>query len=191
MDTPVPPLPGMEPMQEAGLAISQALTDTMVERLVTTSSHGLEVLDRLNDDATREAIHRAIDGVTTMHTTGALDAVFEMAQLLQAARAAMTDQMVERLYHFAETMVTSLATQEIAALARDAELAFYDASRLTAGGTEGSKGLWGVIRVLSKPETIQTLNLLVAFGNCLRERAHGFDGRIPPDEAEPAEPGSR
>ncbi|MCW5699057.1 MAG: hypothetical protein KIT00_04385 [Rhodospirillales bacterium] len=181
MDTPLNGIP-ME-MQQAGLAASQALTDAMVERLVTTGSHGLEVLDRLNDEDTRAAVHRAIDGLTTMYTTGSLDAVFEMAEMLQAARAAMTDQMVERLYHFMETMVTSLATQDIAQFARDAELSLYEAADW-CNSPRAPKGMWGVLRSLSKPETIQTLNLLVAFGNCLRERTKSFQGRLEPDLTE-------
>ena len=182
METPPKGLPPeMAQLGEAGLAVSQALTDNMVERLVTTGSHGLELLDRLNDEETREALHSALDGLTTMHSTGALNAVFEIAQMVQAARVAMTDQMVERLYHFAETMVTSLATQEIAQFAKDAELSFYDAAQIASNGAEAPKGLWGMLRVLSKPETIQTLNLLVAFGNCFRERAQDVEGRFEPD----------
>lgn len=182
MDTPLKGTPEMLEMQAVGLAASQAMTDNMVERLVTTASHGLEVLDRLNDDDTREAVHSLIDGLTTMHRTGALEGLLEMAQMFQAARAAVTDQMVERLYHFVETMVNQLATQEIAAFARDAELSFYDAARVCEG-PDVPKGILGVLRSLSKPETIQTLNLLVAFGNCLRERTQGFEGRMQADES--------
>jgi uncharacterized protein YjgD (DUF1641 family) len=185
MDTPLKDVAAAFQGQEVGLAATQALTDSMVERLVTTAAHGLEVLDRLNNDETRAAVHRALDGLTSMHTTGSLDAMFELADLVQAARSAMTDQMIERLYHFMETMVNSLATQEIADFARDAELSLYDAARM-CDSPEAPKGLWGVLRSLSKPETIQTLNLLVAFGNCLRERTQSFEGHLP---AEPVDKG--
>lgn len=147
----------------------------MVERLVTTCAHGIEVLDRLNDDETRAAVHHLLDGVTAMHKSGSLDAIVEVAQTMQAARAAMTDQMIERLYVFMETMVTSLATQ-------DAELSIHDAVDYCESA-HAPTGLWGVIRSLSKPETIQTLNLMVAFGNCLRERTKRFEGRLDPESA--------
>jgi uncharacterized protein YjgD (DUF1641 family) len=183
MDTPMTSLPEALPLQQLGLAASHALNDGMVERLVTTAAHGIEVLDHLNNEDTRAAIHRAIEGLTILHTTGALDAVFELAQVLQAARSALTDQMIERLNHFMEVLVNNLATQEIAEFARDAELSLYDAARLCEG-PEAPKGLWGVVRSLSKPETIHTLNLLVAFGNCLTERMKGFQGRLEPDTTE-------
>ena len=51
-------------------AASDALTDSMVERLTTTASNALEIVDRLNDDATREAIHSALDKVTELHQVG-------------------------------------------------------------------------------------------------------------------------
>ncbi|MEZ5784941.1 MAG: hypothetical protein R3D62_00305 [Xanthobacteraceae bacterium] len=73
MDTLVrefPPDMMMEGMLDAA---SAALTDSMVERLATTVATGLEILDRVNDPDTRAALHRLIDGLTTMHTTGSLD----------------------------------------------------------------------------------------------------------------------
>ena len=180
MDTPLKDMPEAMEMANLGLAASQALNDGMVERLVTTGAHGLELLDRLNDDDTRAAVHRLVDGLTVMHQTGSLDAVFELAETVQAARSAMTDQMVERLYGFMETMVNSLATQNVAQFAQDAEISLYEAADW-CNGTEAPKGMWGVFRSLSKPETIQTLNLMVAFGNCLRERTRSFDRHLKPD----------
>lgn len=182
MDTQLRDISDMFQVREAGLAFSQAVTDPMVERLVTTCAHGIEVLDRLNDDETRAAVHHLLDGVTAMHKSGSLDAIVEVAQTMQAARAAMTDQMIERLYVFMETMVTSLATQDVAKLAQDAELSIHDAVDYCES-PHAPTGLWGVIRSLSKPETIQTLNLMVAFGNCLRERTKRFDGRLDPESA--------
>jgi uncharacterized protein YjgD (DUF1641 family) len=173
MDTPVKDMPQALDLENLGFVATHALNDAMVERLVTTAEHGIELLDRLNDEDTLAAVHRVIDGLTTMHTTGSLDAVFEIAEMVQAARSAMTDQMVERLYEFIEIMVNSLATQDVAHFAREAEMSLYEAADW-CHGTEAPKGLIGVLRSLSKPETIQTLNLMVAFGNCLRERTKGI-----------------
>ncbi len=180
MDTPLKDMPEDLEIGSLGLAASQALNDAMVERLVTTAAHGVELLDRLNDEDTRAAVHRLVDGLTIMHQTGSLDAVFELAEMMQAARSAMTDQMVERLYGFMETMVSSLATQNVAQFAQDAELSLYEAADW-CNGPQAPKGMMGVLRSLSKPETIQTLNFMVAFGNCLRERTRSFDGHLKPD----------
>lgn len=169
MDTLVndmPPYTAMEGMLDAA---SAALTDSMVERLATTVSTGLEILDRVNDPDTRAALHRLIDGLTTMHTTGSLDTVFETVQVIEAARAAMTDDMIERLYHLVEVMASNLATREIAELARNTEVSLYEAAR-RCEGDEGPKSLIGLVRLLLKPETMQTLNLLLAFGNAMRQR---------------------
>jgi uncharacterized protein YjgD (DUF1641 family) len=175
MDTLVrelPPISAMEGMLDAATA---ALTDSMVERLATTVSTGLEILDRVNHPDTRAALHRLIDGLTIMHTTGSLDTVFEAVQVIEAARAAMTDDMIERLYHMVEVMASNLATREVAELARNTELSLYEAAR-RCDSVEGPKSVIGLVRLLLKPETMQTLNLLVAFGNAMRQRVEAPSG---------------
>lgn len=168
----LPPISAMEGMLEAA---SAALTDSMVERLATTVSTGIEILDRVNNPDTRAALHRVIDGLTTMHTTGSLDTIFEAAQVIEAARAAMTDDMIERLYHLVEVMASNLATREVAELARNTELSLYEATR-RCESDEGPKSLIGLVRLLLKPETMQTLNLLLAFGNAMRQRVEAPNG---------------
>lgn len=133
MDTTVTDFSNALELRGMGEAATAALTDAMVERLVTTASTGLEVLDRLNDPETRSAVHRLIDGLTILHSTGGLDTPFELATMVQAARSAATDDMVERLYHFLETMVSNLATLEVAELARDVELSLYEGARCCEG----------------------------------------------------------
>lgn len=168
----LPPISAMEGMLEAA---SAALTDSMVERLATTVSTGLEILDRLNNPDTRAALHRVIDGLTVMHTTGSLDTIFEAAQIIEAARAAMTDEMIERLYHTVEVMANNLATPEIAELARNTEMSFYEAAR-RCDSDKGPKSMVGMVRLLLRPETMQTLNLLLAFGNEMRQRMEAPNG---------------
>lgn len=157
------------PFARLGIAASDALTDTMVERLVITATSGMEIVDRLNDPDTKAAVHRLLDGLTTMHTTGSLDTVFEIVALVHAMRAAATDSMVDRLTQFIETMMTNLATQEIAELARDVEGAMYDAGRICAT-TNQPKSILGVLGALMKPEGVRTLNLLLAVGQSLESR---------------------
>ena len=169
MDTLVKDVPSDSAMKGMLDVAAAALTDSMVERLATTTATGLEILDRANDPDTRAALHRVIDGLTTMHTTGSLDTIFEAAQVIEAARAAMTDEMIERLYHTVEVMANNLATPEIAELARNTEMSFYEAAR-RCDGDKGPKSMVGLVRLLLKPETMQTLNLLVAFGDAMRQR---------------------
>ena len=175
MDTLARDLPAYSAMEGMVDAAAAALTDSMVERLATTVSTGLEILDRLNNPDTRAAVHRVLDGLTIMHTTGSLDTVFEAAQIFEAARAAMTDEMIERLYHTVEVMANNLATPEIAELARNTEMSFYEAAR-RCDSDKGPKSMIGLMRLLLKPETMQTLNLLLAFGNEMRQRMEAPNG---------------
>ncbi len=176
MDTLTGSVTEFSAMEGLGEAAAAALTDGMVERMATTVATGLEILDRVNDPDTRAAMHRLIDGLTTMHTTGALDTVFEAAEVMQAARSAVTDDMIERLYHFLEVMITNLATREIAELARDTEMSLYQAAR-HCDDPNSPKSAFGVVRELFKPESVRTLNLLLAFGNVLRERVESASAR--------------
>jgi uncharacterized protein YjgD (DUF1641 family) len=175
MDTLVRDVPSYSAVEGMLDAAAAALTDSMVERLATTVSTGLEILDRVNNPDTRAALHRMIDGLTTMHTTGSLDMVFEAAQVIEAARAAMTDEMIERLYHTIEVMANNLATAEIAELARNTEMSLYDAAR-QCDSDKGPKSMVGLVRLLLRPETMQTLNLLLAFGNAMRHRVEAPNG---------------
>jgi uncharacterized protein YjgD (DUF1641 family) len=92
MPIQVPP----EPMQQVLTAMGDALTDAMVERGATTASNTLEIIDRLNDPDTREAVHTLLDGLTALHRNGGLAALLDIGHLLNAARNAATDNIVER-----------------------------------------------------------------------------------------------
>jgi uncharacterized protein YjgD (DUF1641 family) len=179
MDTTLYDPASIPPLQQLGVAASAALTDGMIERLVATGSSGIELLDRLNDPDTKAAVHCALDGLTALHRSGGLDTLFEILAVAHAVRAAATDGMVERLTVFVETIVTNLATEEVAELARDTERAFYDAAQ-RCSSAETPQSLWGVMRCLFKPETVRTLNLLLAFGSCMQDRATHFAGGMKP-----------
>ncbi len=162
------------PLEMVGRAAAEAMTDGMVERLAITSAHGLELLDRLNDDETRAAVHHALDALTTLHRTGQIDTLVQVVSLAHAAKAALTDSMVERLCQFIEVMVTNLATAEIAELARETEAAFHDAAHECAAKPPTT--LFGIIRDLSKPESLRMISLLLAFGRSLEARSQHFVG---------------
>ncbi len=71
--------------------LSDALTDGMVERLVTTMGNGLELLDKFNDEDTRDALDSLIDQLTMLHRSGGLVSLFETIHMINAMRNAMTD----------------------------------------------------------------------------------------------------
>ena len=166
--------PAASPLESVTRAATEALTDGMVERLAVTGAHGLELLDRLNDEETRAALHHALDALTAMHRSGQIDTVLEVVSVAHAMRAAFTNSMVERLTQFIEVMITNLATAEIAELARETEAAFYDATQECA--TARPRTLFGLIRELNRPETLRMISLMLAFGRSLEARSKTFAG---------------
>jgi len=85
-----------DPIQRLLGAASDALTDGMVERTSTTASNTLEVVDRLNDPDTRDAVHMLLDGLTDLQRNGGLAAVLDLGHFVNAIRSASTDSIVER-----------------------------------------------------------------------------------------------
>ena len=75
-------------------AARDALTDPMVERLASTGGAALEVVNRLSDPETSEAVHTIIDKITEFHRIGALDTLFQTVMLLHAARSASTLSLI-------------------------------------------------------------------------------------------------
>jgi len=150
-------------------AAREALTDSMVERLSGTGANVLEIVDRLNDDGTREAIHAALSRLTELHRTGALDTLFDLVVLLHAVRDASTDNIVERLFGFVERMANTLASEDMADLADSTRAAFKDAAARTAEAPAGG-GMLATLSLLSKPESQRSLQFLLNFGASLERR---------------------
>ena len=63
-------------------AARDALTDSMVERLASTSGAALEIADRLSDPDPLDALHTIIDKVTEFHRIGALDTLFQTIMVI-------------------------------------------------------------------------------------------------------------
>jgi len=143
-------------------AATDAMTDGMVERMATTGGNALEVLDRLNDDDTRDAVMHVIDGLTDLHRSGALDTLFEMVTLMHGARSALTDSMVERLVIWAETMISNVANEHLAEFAGETVDAMHEAAVETSQ-IKSSGGLISTLSMLSKPETQQAMKFLMTF----------------------------
>lgn len=153
-------------------AAGEALTDQMVERLTATMGNGLELLDRLNDEDTREAVHSLIDKLTVLHRTGGLTTAFELLQFLNALRDVLTDSMVERLALFMEHMVSNLANEEVADLAHAASEAVNSAVRESADYTAPG-GIMTTLKLLGDPETQASIVFLRAVADNLRKSGLG------------------
>jgi len=151
------------------LAMRESLTDSMVERLSVTGANALEVVDRLNDEATREAIHKALDRLTELNRIGALDTLFDLVTVMHGAKSAATDSMVERLWAFTEQMVNTLGSDNLSRLAEGASGAMEDAVHATADARP-TGGILSAISLLSKPETQKSLMFLLKFAEGLQKR---------------------
>ena len=163
------------PIDELGQlqqAAREALTDSMVERLAITGANALQLLDRLNDERTSDAINVLIDRVTELHNVGALNTLFDMVVLLHAARDASTDSIIERLFGFFEQIINTVGSEAMAALASNARQALDEAAAETAQ-TVPRGGLLATISMLSKPEAQRSLAFLLSFGAKLQRGATG------------------
>ncbi len=156
-------------LERLTLAAREALTDSMVERLAITGANAAEIIDRLNDESTRLAVHALIDRVTELHRVGALDTLFDLTALLHAARNASTDNIVERLFTFFEQMINTVGNESMGRIAENTrealEVAAAEAANVPAKG-----GLLAALALLSKPEAQQSLAFLLRFGENLRQK---------------------
>jgi len=163
----VPPTPSE--MEQLIQASRDALTDSMVERLAVTGANAMEIVDRLNDEETRDAIHNALNRLTELHRVGALDTLFDLVTILHASRSASTDSIVERLSAFVEQMVNTLGSDNLARLAEGATGAMEDAVRETASA-KPTGGLFSTLSLVSKPESQKSLMFLLSLGKHLQNR---------------------
>ena len=167
MKTPVDGDGAPDEIQRAVLALREALTDSMVERLATTAGVALEVVDRLNEEETRDAVHSIIDRITEFHRLGALDTLFETVLLIHAMRSAATDNIVERLFMFVEQAASTLDNDAMVQCADNAVQALENAATESAK-EPASGGIFSMLSLMSKPESQQTLRFLLKFGEELQ-----------------------
>jgi uncharacterized protein YjgD (DUF1641 family) len=170
-DTPMRNMPA-DDMERLVVAAREALTDSMVERLATTGANAFELVDRLNDEHTSAAVHALLDRVTELHKLGAMDTLFDLVTLLQAARNASTDNIVERLFTFFEQMVNTIGNEAMGELAENTRDALEEAAEETARATPKG-GIMATVALLSKPETQRSLAFLLSFSDKLQQRTGG------------------
>jgi len=156
----------MDEATRTAIAIREAMTDQMVERVAATGSNAFELLDRLNDERTNNAVHHLIDRLTELHQVGALDTICELILALHGTRAALTDSMVERLFSFAETIVNTVGNDDVCGLVDTACNAMIESASETRN-KPAPGGLFATISMLSKPETQRSLQFLMTFADKL------------------------
>jgi uncharacterized protein YjgD (DUF1641 family) len=162
----------LEDLERVGLAAREALTDSMIERLTVTGANGLEILDRLNDEDTRAAVHALLDRLTELHRLGAIDTLFDAVRLLHSAKEAVTDNMVERLFTFFEQMITTVGNEPMGELAENMRNALEEAAD-EEGKRPPRGGLLATLSLLSRPQTQRSLFFLLNFTNKLHDRILG------------------
>jgi uncharacterized protein YjgD (DUF1641 family) len=108
-----------------------------------------------------------------MHKIGAIDTVCDLALTVHAMRSALTDNMVERLFMFAESMINTVGNEAMGELAENARMALEDAAHETAKAPAPKGGVMSTLSLLSKPETQRSLAFLLAFSNKLQGRTAG------------------
>jgi len=161
-------------MQRLLQGMREALTDTMVERLATTAGSALEVVDRLNEEDTRAAVHDVIDKLGELHRAGAIDTLFQTVLLIHAMRSAVTDSIVDRLFAFVEHAANTLGSDEMTAVVENVLESLNSAAEETAANPANG-GMLSTLSMLSKPESQQSLQFLLSFAGSLRRAQQGDD----------------
>lgn len=179
--TPLPASlpPAVEELAQLVQGVRNALNDSMVERLTATAGNSLEIVDKLDDPDVRAGLSALLDGIGAMHRNGALETVLETVQTLHAVRRAASDSMVERAFSFIEHMANNLGTEDLATLAHEAKAAMEDAiDHCAIPSAQG--GLMGTLKMLSRPETQESLRFMLSFCCALRKRVVAVAKTAPP-----------
>ena len=155
-------------MERLVVGLKDALTDTMVERVAETAGSALEIVDRLNEPDTREAVHTLIDRLTELHRSGALDTLYEGVLLVHAMRSAATDSIVERITMFLEHLFDTFDDEELIANFRNLSRALETAAN-AANETQAKGGLLEMLALIRRPESQQNLTFLLKLGETLRK----------------------
>ena len=148
--------------------VSNALSDSMVERLATTAACALEVVDKVNEPDVKDGVLVLLDAIGTMHRTGVLQTVIDLLFLVHAGRSAASDSMIDRIFTFIEHMANNLGTEDLATIAHEAKGAMEDA--LDECGRPNGGGVFGTMRMIAKPETQEAMRYMSAFACSLRKR---------------------
>ena len=160
----------VDDMTRLAQGVRDALSDSMVERLVSTTGNALEVVDKLNEPDVKEGLITLLDAVGNMQRVGVLQTVIDALYMVHAMRSAATDSMVDRAFAFIEHMANNLGTEDLATLAHEAKGSLEDAlESCNIPGASG--GLFGTMRMLSQKDTQEALRFMLSFSCAFKKRA--------------------
>lgn len=152
-----------------GEGATNAMCDSMLERLVSTAANAAEVVDKFNEPDIKDAVVTLLDALGTMHRTGVLQTLIDMMYMVHGCRNAMTDSIVDRVFAFMEHMANNVGTEDLGTLAHEAKCSMEDALDQCAIPGSGG-GLMGTLRMLSKSETQEAMRFMLSFACSLRKR---------------------
>ena len=152
-------------------AATAALSDPMVDRLAALAGGLLEMADQLNRPETREALSYTLERLTDLHRVGATETVFALLETVHCARMAMTDPIINRLSGLAEHVISNLGNEEMVTLLGEVFAAVQDAVVATRARPQGEEGLFATLKLLTKPETQQTLRFVLTVAEKIQERS--------------------
>ena len=151
-------------------ALTEALSDPMVDRLATLAGNLLEVADQLNRPETKEALLHILERLTALHHVGAIDTLFDLVETIHCARMALTDSMVDRLSGFVEHLVSQLGNEAMITLLGELFAAVQETAAESRTRPQSAGGVLATLRLLTKPETRQTVQFLLTVAEKLQAR---------------------
>ncbi|MBU2753913.1 hypothetical protein HFU84_14010 [Acidithiobacillus sp. CV18-2] len=161
-------------------AASDSMSDEMVGRLAEIATGGLDLLDRVE----RADLTKALPAISALVHNGDLDRIVQIARTLGAMGDSMSDEMVTRLATLAADAMclldravrTGVMDRVLRVVEQmDAQHILTDFLSCLAGATEEAAkepapkgGLFGLLDIMKKPETQETIQFLMLVGKHFR-----------------------
>ncbi|MCE5360680.1 hypothetical protein [Candidatus Igneacidithiobacillus taiwanensis] len=161
-------------------AAGDSMSDEMVGRLAEIATGGLDLLDRVN----RAELANALPAISALVHNGDLDRIVHIARMLGAAGDSMSDEMVTRLATLATDAMclldravrTGVMDRVLSVVEKmDEQHILTDFLHCLAGATEEAAkepapkgGIFGLLDIMKKPETQETIQFLMLVGKHFR-----------------------
>ena len=121
----------------------------------------------LDEEGVSEGLADLISKINELHRTGGMETLFEFVSLLHAMRSAASDKLVERTLQAAVRTTDVLTDEETLSLVEDVRDSIRSAS---ISEKEKSLGFLSSFKLLTKPESRQTIAFLIRFASELEKR---------------------
>lgn len=155
-------------------AASASVTGAMVEHIAALAERSATALDTLTDPDVLALLQqlrqsapnltRTLKRVDDLATSGVLDTLLELAEVVHIARLSMSDTTVERLGDSVRTLAEVADTLMTSGLPAAAPglVAAVDAAREEAARNPESIGIFSLLRVLKEPQLQFGLKFMLA-----------------------------